>query len=303
MSDKVNTFSLSHWQQYAVVNLGIDAWYLQPLDSRQTRDNTDNERVREHHQIIEQLVDNINKSEEQISQSLEHSATQATKAAPTITTETNIDKSNPINRRASKALPAPIRINVAEIEPPSGNIHFPISVADIAGKPAEKKLEHINSHATELLILPPPERTANQQPEESNHLALTHKEQQLLTEMLSSIGISSESVYQTRLLKSATAFGQDANREMLNEHLGYLAQELNVIKPKRIWLFGRQAGQAILQTTAPLSALIGNNYQLTYHDSEQHAHTAEIVCLPSLDYLLALPVEKAKVWQIIKKLC
>ncbi len=176
-----------------------------------------------------------------------------------------------------------------DISPPNNVIPFLLPCSDNSDTIDKQLTEKSN-----IIILPPKNL--------HNNTEIEQKEQKLLTSLLASINISLNDCYQTTLLKEKTQFGQDANEQMLQTHLSYIASELALTKPKNIWIFGRQAAQAILQTNAPLAHLIGNKYQLQYQLDNQGNDIciANVICLPSLNYLLAMPSEKSVVWKTIK---
>ncbi len=117
--------------------------------------------------------------------------------------------------------------------------------------------------------------------------------------MLACVGIAWENTYRTPLLKHPSQYGRDPDAETLRNQLPLLASELSLVLPQRIWLFGNLPSQTVLDTQAPLSALVEKNYRLAYQTQNGEQRTADIICLPDLDYLLALPAEKGRVWQLL----
>ncbi len=126
---------------------------------------------------------------------------------------------------------------------------------------------------------------------------LDKAEKTLLSNILQSIGFSDEQCYVTALLKQPTRYRRDPDEQMLQIHLPILLAELALLAPKRILLSGRITTQVMLSTKAPLSQLMHTDYTLLVAGK-----SLSVRCLPSLHYYLALPSQKAQLWQWLKTL-
>lgn len=311
--------------------MGFDAWYLTPLQRPESADDI------AHTKLIDSLVGSLAEVQGHpaLQTSLSSSVTEQTITEPTDrpqATETISRSMGDLMQNATTSIPAslaakqppmdkpsrrviqpppPIKLpQQPDIQPPSSNdLLFPVfpdrsqlltwealqAEAHSLAKLAQQRcyLGLGNSQADDFFIFPPPDRLCEKQLNET-------KEQQLLTEMLASIEIDWQAGYSTRLLKQATRYDKDPEAAELSTQLSLLASELALVQPRRIWLFGTLVCRSLMQSSAPLSILMNGDYHLRYsgHDGEK---TAQLLCLPTVDYLLALPSEKGKVWQVLKK--
>lgn len=337
---------LSTLQQQVLDDMGIDAWYLTPLQRPQGAED------QQHHTMISGLVDSLSMPTEVSTNAMSASDLPAlsrpvaedngsaralsghhqSMAAVVQQTEAEAGKAVAVNGAQTGArrvhnVPT-VSIDAARnVAPPAQmELFFPVvhdaphdwaavrqCTLDLS---AQTGLPYCLGTGTQvadnLLVLPPPDYPLRQRSgvarETENAEQTTEKplfnaaEQQLLTEILLSIGVSLTDCYATALLKQPMRYGLDPDAEILSAHLPLLAAELALSQPERLWLFGAAACHAVLQTAAPLSVLMFKNYTLSYSDTDNTTHQAEVICLPPLDYLLALPSEKASVWQRIKHL-
>ncbi len=113
---------------------------------------------------------------------------------------------------------------------------------------------------------------------------------QLLNEMLRAIGLQRSDVYIANILKCRPPNNRDPKPEEAAACVGYLQQQIALIKPKLILALGRIAAQRLLQTDTPLARL------------RQTVHAMPITEIPFIvtyhpAYLLRSPLDKRKAWQ------
>lgn len=254
------------------------------------------------------------------------SATNTTVAADPPSHQTTVHSTQkiPANARRQHIVPTVLLDAERNIAPPAQrDLAFP-DVSTISGDwqiiresaialAAAEQLPYVlgigDQHADNVLVFPPPDYPVRQRRSADDNATtvgekplLNDAEQQLLREMLASVDIDLAKSYSTPLLKHPMRYGLDPDAPALAAQLPILAAELALTRPKRLWLFGAVACQTLLQTAAPIADLMCKEYTISYLDSENTARRAAIICLPALDYLLALPSEKAGVWQRIKSL-
>lgn len=113
---------------------------------------------------------------------------------------------------------------------------------------------------------------------------------QLLTPMLSAIGLSREQVYITNVLKCRPPGNRDPKPEEIQRCEGYLLRQVALIRPRVILAVGRIAAQSLLRTDEAVGRLRGRWFafgaasiplRVTYHPA----------------YLLRSPEQKAKAWE------
>lgn len=113
---------------------------------------------------------------------------------------------------------------------------------------------------------------------------------QLLNNMLLAIGMPRETVYIANVLKCRPPNNRDPQADEVANCRGYLERQIALANPALILVVGRIAAQNLLQTTAPLARLRGQEHRapvsgtpvvVTYHPA----------------YLLRQPSDKRKAWQ------
>ncbi len=345
--EKPATALLSTWQRQVVADLGIDAWYLTPLQPLVTSDD------KAHQQLIDGLLGSISEHDDAVppavttsvpaanaqvtvttaplAESLAHTAATAVTEvqAPSPSMPANapravgevLEKTTGagVNSSSRRVLTPPptIRVDAQQnIQPPEeGVLSLSASPDYLTWTALAERIKQLAEQAQQTYCL----GQGNQQaaecfifpPSEPNHASANHEgvlqwlhppAKQLLSEMLAAIGVDFADSYQTPVLKHATAFGQAPDQALLDAHLAVLASELVLVSPARIWLLGGAVCRAVMDTAAPLSALMPKHYGLSYLDAQQQGQQAQLICLPEPDYLLALPAEKGKVWQRLKSL-
>lgn len=111
---------------------------------------------------------------------------------------------------------------------------------------------------------------------------------QLLTEMLTAVGLPRDDVFITNILKCRPPGNRDPKPEEAESCAEYLNRQRELIQPKIILSVGRISAQTLLNTDTPIGKLRGRVHEwagvpliVVYHPS----------------YLLRSPLEKRKVWQ------
>ncbi len=111
---------------------------------------------------------------------------------------------------------------------------------------------------------------------------------QLLTAMLSAIGLRREQVYIANILKCRPPGNRDPRPQEVVSCAPYLQRQIELLAPKLILCVGRVAAQNLLKNEESVGRLRGREWRhgeipvrVTYHPA----------------YLLRTPAEKAKAWQ------
>ncbi len=113
---------------------------------------------------------------------------------------------------------------------------------------------------------------------------------QLLNNMLLAIEMPRETVYIANVLKCRPPNNRDPQADEAANCRGYLERQIALVNPALILVVGRIAAQNLLQTSAPLARLRGQEHRapvsgtpvvVTYHPA----------------YLLRQPSDKRKAWQ------
>lgn len=298
------TLNLSAHQTHVLSALGIDAWYLQSVSTSAV--DTDKQSA------VDAVIADVAKSlaspvaQPAISQSPTAVAPlpQPVAASPANTTNSS-SKTTP-----AVALPPPITLErKPQMLPPETNhVDFPQTAAFANDwQDIEARITHLSKqnntppfsgqgsrNATWLLVAPPPTRRSLATGELSDEA-----EKNLLNNLLTALGHPVDDVYYTPLCKHATPYDLDPDATTLSAQLTILASELALLRPKKVLLLGQVTAKAVLQSQALLADLMQQPYQLRYIADGQTQQT-ELRCLPSLDYFLALPAEKALLWQKVK---
>ncbi len=145
-----------------------------------------------------------------------------------------------------------------------------------------------NAHADLMII-----GEAPGQDEDIQGLPFVGRAGQLLDRILSTIGLNSQDVFITNILKCRPPNNRDPKIHESDACAQFLYAQIKLIKPKIILSVGRISAQTLLKDSRPLGQLRSTLYQLpnteipllvTYHPA----------------YLLRNPAEKAKVWHDIK---
>ena len=117
---------------------------------------------------------------------------------------------------------------------------------------------------------------------------------QLLTDMITKgMGLSRDEVFIANVLKCRPPENRTPTLEEMDHCIGYLAQQIEIIRPEFICLLGKVAMQGLLKTDSPMGRARGKWYYYkgiptvaTYHPS----------------YLLRRPDAKREVWEDLQML-
>lgn len=113
---------------------------------------------------------------------------------------------------------------------------------------------------------------------------------QLLTAMIQSLGLRREQVYIANILKCRPPNNRDPLPDEVENCLGYLHRQIELVNPRLIVLVGRIAAQSLLGTDTPIGKLRGQ-----VHRYGTQAILAVVTYHPA--YLLRSPAEKRKAWE------
>ena len=124
---------------------------------------------------------------------------------------------------------------------------------------------------------------------------------QLLNKMLSAINLKREEVYITNVVPWRPPNNRTPTNEEILEFLPYLQKQIEIIKPKLIFLLGGTAAKAILSTSESLGKLRGKWYE--YKSINLNSSTYALVSYHPA-FLLRSPNYKKEAWidlQILQK--
>ncbi|SEB05550.1 DNA polymerase [Thiothrix caldifontis] len=113
---------------------------------------------------------------------------------------------------------------------------------------------------------------------------------QLLNNMLLAIGMPRETVYIANVLKCRPPNNRDPHADEAANCRGYLERQITLVNPTLILVVGRIAAQNLLQTTAPLARLRGQEHHVPVSGTP-------VVVTYHPAYLLRQPSDKRKAWQ------
>lgn len=114
----------------------------------------------------------------------------------------------------------------------------------------------------------------------------------LLTEVIFSMGLSREDIFITNILKCRPPDNRDPKPEEVQECIGYLQKQINMVNPKVIVAVGRIAAQSLLKTDLSMGKLRG---QLHNFETSKVSIPTLVIYHPA--YLLRSPSQKRKVWE------
>lgn len=112
---------------------------------------------------------------------------------------------------------------------------------------------------------------------------------QLLNEMLFALGLKREQVFIANILKCQPPNNRDPQAEEVQQCIGYLKQQIQLIRPKIILSVGRISAQNLLQSETPVGKLRGQVHRFGEQD-------IPLVVTYHPAYLLRSPLEKRKAW-------
>ena len=145
-----------------------------------------------------------------------------------------------------------------------------------------------NSDADWMIIGEAPDLEEDQQGKPFLGMAGT-----LLDNILAAIDLQRESVYLSNIIKCRPPNDRDPHIDEVNNCIGYLYRQIEIIQPKVILAVGRIAAQQLLQVKQPLGRLRGQIHQLPKSNTP-------VVVTYHPRYLLRQPSAKPKVWEDIK---
>lgn len=120
-------------------------------------------------------------------------------------------------------------------------------------------------------------------------LPFVGKSGQLLKAMLETIDLNkNNNLFISNLIKCRPPGNRNPNIEEINSCIGYITNQINIIKPKKILALGRFAAQNILNTSDSITKLRGKIHSYRLYDK---AYPLVVTFHPS--YLLRYPKEKA----------
>jgi len=112
----------------------------------------------------------------------------------------------------------------------------------------------------------------------------------LLAAMLRAMGLTRQQVYITNTLKCTPPNKREPEVAESESCIGYLKQQINLVKPKVILILGQSAAQRLLNTHSTLARL-----RLKIHSLEELNIPIVVTFHPSS--LLSMPANKANAWQ------
>lgn len=115
---------------------------------------------------------------------------------------------------------------------------------------------------------------------------------QLLDRMIAAMGWQREAVYIANVVKCRPPQNRDPEPDEVTPCLPFLRRQIEAIGPRVIVALGRPSAQALLHTTAPISALRGRFHQF-----------GDIPLMPTFHpaYLLRTPERKRDAWSDLKQ--
>ena len=115
----------------------------------------------------------------------------------------------------------------------------------------------------------------------------------LLTKIIESISLKRENVYIANILKCRPPDNRNPFPAEILTCEGFLAKQIELIKPKVICALGKFAAQTLLKTQEPISRLRGKFFDY---------HGAKLIPTFHPAYLLRNPEGKKPVWEDMKKI-
>jgi|GEM_PF-6491980 len=284
--------SLSWLQQNVLKQLGIDSWYLnKPLIALSPAQ-------KRRRQSISQFTDSlIGKSQTKPMPPKDIDikppyVSQVRK--PTSVTETQTKTAGPPTVKLEPDKPPAPAI--------TSDISFNLSGINPGWQAIDEQLSAIESST---IIAAQGSKTADCLvvicPSSQGQTLLNSDEHHLLKDILSAIDLGIENTYISPVIKQSSQSDLDPDQNTLKRFRPILLAEILELKPKHILCFGQDAMQQLLQTNALLSIVMPMSLTLSVNSQHDKTVSAPLLCLPALNYLLAIPAEKSLVWQRLKK--
>ena len=140
---------------------------------------------------------------------------------------------------------------------------------------------------------------ASGQEEDEHGVPFMGKTGQLLNKMLSAINLDRKDIYITNVLPWRPPQNRTPTDEEILEFLPFLQRQIEIIKPKILYLLGTTAAKAILSTPQSLSKLRGKWYE--YKTLRLNSQINVLVSYHP-DFLLQSPNYKKEAWSDLQML-
>lgn len=137
--------------------------------------------------------------------------------------------------------------------------------------------------------------------EDKQGLAFVGKAGQLLTQMITAMGLSRDEVFICNVLKCRPPNNREPSADEILACSPYLREQLTVIQPEVIIALGAPAAKTLLNTAQAIGKL-----RAQFHDYYYSGVTGQGPCVPLMPtyhpaYLLRNPDEKRKAWDDLQK--
>ena len=132
--------------------------------------------------------------------------------------------------------------------------------------------------------------------EDRQGLAFVGRAGQLLTRMITAMGLTREEVFICNVLKCRPPNNRDPSAEEILACSPYLREQLSIIEPEVLVALGSPAAKTLLSTTESIGRLRGRFHE--YYPSGTIGSGPAIPVMPTYHpaYLLRNPNDKAKTW-------
>jgi DNA polymerase len=132
--------------------------------------------------------------------------------------------------------------------------------------------------------------------EDQQGLPFVGKAGQLLTRMITAMGLTRDSVYIANVIKCRPPQNRPPEPDEVASCKPFLLQQIRAIRPRIICALGAHAAQTLLETTTPISALRGRFHPF--------GDRGEIQLMPTFHpaYLLRNPNAKPQTWEDLQKI-
>ncbi|MFQ5590518.1 MAG: uracil-DNA glycosylase [Phycisphaerae bacterium] len=137
--------------------------------------------------------------------------------------------------------------------------------------------------------------------EDQQGLAFVGRAGQLLTRMISAMGLTRDDVFICNVLKCRPPGNRDPSAEEILACSPYLREQLEIIRPEVLVALGSPAAKTLLRTSQSIGKLRGRFHE--YYLSERPGDGPFIPVMPTYHpaYLLRNPAEKRKVWEDLQQ--
>jgi len=136
--------------------------------------------------------------------------------------------------------------------------------------------------------------------EDQQGLPFVGKAGQLLTRMMSAMGLTRDAVYIANVIKCRPPQNRAPEPDEIASCRPFLIQQIQAIRPRVICALGAHAAQTLLGTSSSISALRGRFHSL----GERGEGLSEIQVMPTFHpaYLLRNPSAKPRAWEDLQKI-